>query len=283
MEADKTNHFSLVILDGVNGKLIQQFQSSENAFLVMPCWMQNEEEIAVVSLSKKGKGIVKLNIDTGDWNELLTPSFNDISQLEVWKNILLFSADYWGIQNVYVLDLKTNRVRQVTSSKYGAFDVPVSTDERKIAYSDYTELGFDLVESPLDSLKWIPVSKVRDNSVKLYVAAVKQEKGVIQTDSVPIVNYEITSYNKFKHLFNFHSWAPFYYDYANLDLKNPAVYPGFSLVSKNLLGTAVSTFNYEYKNGYNNFATNYIYKAWFPVIQLSANYGGIPDVYSTRQ
>ena len=150
MEADKTNHFSLVILDGVNGKLIQQFQSSENAFLVMPCWMQNEEEIAVVSLSKKGKGIVKLNIDTGDWNELLTPSFNDISQLEVWKNILLFSADYWGIQNVYALDLKTNRVRQVTSSKYGAFDVPVSPDERKIAYSDYTELGFDLVESPLD-------------------------------------------------------------------------------------------------------------------------------------
>ncbi len=283
VEAGKSNNFSLVILDGFSGRLIQKFQSPENSYLVMPCWMDNEKEIAVIVLSKKGKGIAKLNIDTGDWIELLAPSFHDISQLDVWKNILLFSADYSGIQNAYALDLKTNKVWQVTSSRFGAFDVTVSPDGRNIAYADYSLMGFNLVVSPLDSLKWLPISKVRDNSVKLYAAATKQEKGVIQSDSVPTVNYDVTGYNKLQHLFNFHSWAPFSYDYTNLGFNNPAVYPGLSIVSQNLLGTSISTFNYAYKNGYNNFTTNFIYKAWFPVIQLSAGYGGIPDVYSLRK
>ena len=82
-----------------------------------------------------------------------------------------------GFKMSMPLILRTNRVWQVTSSRFGAFDVTVSPDGRNIAYADYSVMGFNLVESPLDSLKWIPISKVRDNSVKLYAASNKAGEG----------------------------------------------------------------------------------------------------------
>jgi len=282
VEVSPSNQFSLVVLDGSTGKLLRKFESPESSYLVMPCWMDNGKDIAVIFLSKKGKGIIKLSTGTGDWDELLAPSFKDLLQLYIWKDVLFFSADYSGIQNVYALNLSTKQVWQVTSSRFGAFDATVSPNGRKIAYADYSSNGFSLAETPFDTSTWVPINKVRNNSVKLYETACKQEKGIIQTDSVPNVNYEVNHYKKLCHLFNFHSWAPFYYDYMNLSLDNVDVYPGVSVISQNLLGTAISSLNYAYKNGYNEYSANFYYLGWFPVIRLSASYGGIPDVYSLR-
>jgi len=107
----------------------------------------------------------------------------------------------------------------------------------------------------------------------------KPKKFVFNQDSIPDTKYEITPYKKGLHLLNFHSWMPFYFDLDNFELTNPTITPGFTLFSQDILSTAITTIGYEYKDNRHYLHSKFIYKGLYPVIELSANYGGSPVIY----
>ena len=278
VEETEDNRYSLVILNGFNGVLEKKITSPENMMLLHPVWKDNNREVAVIRLGEKGKSIWTVNTVDSTWTQVLTPSYDDISELEASGGRLYFSGSYSGITNIYALDLTTGERYQVTSSEFGAFSPEVSANGKELIYNDYSSQGFNIVKTALVPEKWVPLRKVKDNSVKLYKKLAEQEKGIIESSAIPDSTYSVKPYRRFTHLFYFHSWLPFYFDYDNLSITDPVIHPGISLLSQNKTGTAVITIGYARKNGYNYLQTKIVYKGMYPAIELSGNYGNNPDV-----
>ncbi len=85
-------------------------------------------------------------------------------------------------------------------------------------------------------------------------------------------------YSKISHLFRLHSWAPYWFDYNNPDFGHIEVSPGVTLLSQNLLTTAVSYLAYEYKQNESYIHAGITYKGWFPVFDLSMTWGGASPI-----
>jgi len=278
VEETEDNRYALVILNSFNGVPEKKLTSPGNQMLLHPVWLDNNQEVAVIRLGEKGKSISVVNADDSTWTQVLASSYNNISELEASGNRLFFSGSYSGITNIYALDLTTGERFQVTSSHFGAFSPEVSANGKELIYNDYSSQGYNIVKTALKPEQWIPLNKVKDNSVKLYKKLAEQEKGIIESSAIPDSTYSAKPYRRFTHLFYFHSWLPFYFDYDNLSITDPVVYPGISLLSQNKLGTAVTTLGYARKNGYNYLQSKIVYKGLYPVFEFSGNYGNSPDV-----
>lgn len=61
---------------------------------------------------------------------------------------LFFTADPGGIFNVYVLEVATGEIRQVTNALYGAMEPALSPDGKSLAYINYTHEQFELALLP---------------------------------------------------------------------------------------------------------------------------------------
>jgi hypothetical protein len=65
---------------------------------------------------------------------------------------LLFISDMNGINNIYVRDLRTGEVRPITNSVSGVYQLSLSRNGEKLAFSSLHNAGFDifLIRAPLD-------------------------------------------------------------------------------------------------------------------------------------
>ena len=103
-------------------------------------------------------------------------------------------------------------------------------------------------------------------------------------DTIP---HGAKKYRKVLNLFKFHSWLPLYVNYLDPELTlNPEHLPvslGISLVSQNLLSTAISQVGYEYRNGTHMFHSGIKLSGRYPVLNMYLDYGGEPDVLLLRE
>lgn len=279
VEITPENEVSLVILNAKNGKIIQQFKSPGNKIIQMPGWTENGGNIISIFIDEKGKGIKKVNLASGKWETIMEPDYSDKQNAVPFQHYILYHSTHSGIDNVYALDTKTGKKYQVTSSKFGALDVACSANGNKIIFSDYSSQGFNLAEMEINPDQWIPIEAIKNNSIKLYEDLVKQEKGPVLSQNIPGKNYEAKPYRKWQNIFQFHSWAPFYFDYFDYDLKTLQIHPGLTLLSQNQLSTATTSIGYAYRDNNHHIITKFIYKGAYPVIEISADYGGPPFVY----
>ena len=276
IEISEQNEASLVILDAFYGNTIRKIELPEGITPLMPEWSESDGHIFLTLLSGKGKNIHEVDPETQRWKTWGTQGFDDIMNVVPFDDFLLFHATYSGIDNIYALNKKSMELYQVTSSEFGAFDVSVSPDVSHIVFSDYTSTGYNIGKMVFDVdrfQKTLPFKNREETKVN------KQKKFVFNQDSIPDTEYEITGYKKGLHLLNFHSWMPFYFDLDNFELTNPAITPGFTLFSQDILSTAITTIGYEYRNNRHYLHSKFTYKGWYPVIELSADYGGTPVIY----
>ncbi|MFL5728212.1 MAG: hypothetical protein ACJ75J_01890 [Cytophagaceae bacterium] len=268
VEVSPENKYSLVILDANTGKDLQRISHPGNEQFIMPCWSEDGKEIVVILLNEKGKGIASVNTETGIFTLLLPYSYQDISQPVTKGNRLYYHGIYSGIDNIYEMEIASGKIRQLSSSRFGAFDPEISRDGKKLYYSDYSAMGFNVASMNLEEALGTPVENIENNSVKLYKAIAAQEKGVVNFDSLPQKEFPVKPYRKFPHLLNIHSWAP-----ASLSGGNMYINPGVTLLSQNKLSTAVVQLSYDYN--YNERAggltSSMIYQALYPVFELSTS------------
>jgi len=88
------------------------------------------------------------------------------------------------------------------------------------------------------------------------------------------VSLESKPYRKTAHLFNFHSWFPFYADIDEIQTDPTAISPGVTLMSQNHLSTLTSTLGYEYSDGDHLLHTGIKWSGWHPVIDAELTFGG---------
>jgi len=90
---------------------------------------------------------------------------------------------------------------------------------------------------------------------------------------LPLIS-EPRPYRKTAHLFNPHSWFPFYADLDEIRTDLTTVRPGLTLMSQNHLSTLISTLGYEYSDGKHYLHSGITWKGWHPVIDADVTWGG---------
>ena len=185
-------------------------------------------------------------------------------------SLVCFVGAYSGIDNIYVLNTETKKISQLISARFGIADPCFSKNKNEIIYSNYTENGFEIVKTRLTNIKLKDLSEVSDHSIKLYESIAKQEGKIINNSDIPNHQYESKKYSKWKHLFNFHSWAPLF-----IDINNMEVDPGFSIMSQDKLGTSITTLGYDYNLNERSgkYFVNYTYKGFYPVFDIALDHG----------
>ncbi len=272
------NQESLIILDIKNGKMIRKIPVSSKTHAMMPTWSKDGKCIYLILLTAKGKSIQKIDLDSETWEVIVEPGFEDVLTIAPSRKYLFFHSTYSGIDNLYAVEMATKNIFRVTSSRNGAFDVTVSPDGERIAFSDYSSSGYNIGEMELTDLEFTALEKVMKTGNNWDEVLASQEADVIETSDLPEKHFEVTPYRKLSHFFNFHSWAPFYTDLNQINLDNFQIHPGFILLSQNKLSTAISSIGYAYKDSRHQFFSTLTYKGWLPVIDLSLNYGSAPLV-----
>ena len=165
---------------------------------------------------------------------------------------------------------------RLTSARFGVSDISLYKD--LLVFSDYTLTGDKVATFPVNTETAIETRKVAAElafSGSLNSETIKSFNTVDQGE----FNYSTRPYRKWKHLFNIHSWMPFYADVNNISFDNIEVSPGFTLMSQNHLSTLTTSLGYEYTDANHYLRSSLSWKGWYPGIDLDISYGGEPLIY----
>jgi hypothetical protein len=297
IKIDPQNHCFIEILDLSNGRTIRHFSLEKNAIALTPNWSADGSTLVFTILNEKGKSLATLNILNGRVRNYLPFSFTDISMPIFYHyNYILYTADYSGIENIYAVDTATRKICRVTSARFYSNNPDFTTDRKIMIYSDYTSDGLRIVESKIDSARWVPLEMISDNSIKLYDPLVQQEQTNIQdsvrlrriykmfeSDSCDLVKdtvkgqvFASKKYSKFLHLFNPHSWEPATFNATDLTLK-----PGFSVLFQNVLSSMFASAGWEYNpnESTGKLFANISYQSLYPIFDLGFSIGNRAAYY----
>jgi hypothetical protein len=282
IEIDPENRNSIILINSVTGEEAGRYPGKVGKNLQQPSWSRDGNEVFVTSVCTDGTGIMALNQKTGEWRDLLAPSFVNISGVFECDDMVCFHSDVSGIDNLYATIPGSGRLYQVTNSYIGAFEGNLSSSGRKLAFSEYSADGFNIVVSDFDMSTptfFEGTSFFRSDRLETLVS---HETGIMPDRTSDPEHLQSRPYRKGLNLFRFHSWAPFYYDYREFNIQEQPVHPGVTLLSQNLLGTANTILGYSYQEGRHIVHGNFIYRGWYPVIEAGFDYGGKPLVFQGR-
>ncbi len=273
VENDIAGQNYICLLHPLSGDLLIRYPSPANAAIQLPSWSSDEKKIVCTLVDTGGKKIAWLNLNDSSWHVVHSTKNYDLSYPIFSQKYIIFNATYSGIDNIFALDTATNEIYQLTSVSFGAFDPCVDTLQQKLVFANYGYLGYDLVSTPFHQLAWKPLSEVNDVSLQLADKLAKQEPIPFIRDSIHIKKYLSTPYRKWLHGINVHSWLPFYLHSPKNKLTTLKLFPGYQIMSQNLLGTLsfVGGQGYYQKNLYNSLEMTY--SGLFPVLQMGIQQG----------
>jgi hypothetical protein len=275
VEIDPGNNFYLSVYDLATGKLKDRFKTIDNQYFFTPCWDENGEKIYVICLSGNGKHLASIDLKTRYFQQLTENTFANIKNPVYSKGQIIFSSDFSGTDNLYSIDLKSNKISELTTSRFGA-DYP-SVSGNKILFSQYNSSGYQLVTVPyIPSHKRNEVIDIQLKTDKLAQNLATQEDGIPDFSNPDSIKYSSKKYSKIGHLFNFHSWAPAY-----IDVNSYEITPGFSMFSQNKLGTAEASLGYDYNVGdrTGRYKFGFKYLGFFPEFSADLSFGNEASNY----
>lgn len=305
---------SLSILDGKTGAKVTSFSIPDTLQLVETAWIKGT--IYATAISKNGYGIYHLHthkienlvenfqhshsddLDLSQWEETLHPQNVKIKNFGTYNDILMFTSDRTGVNELYHFNPETKDLYQITSTRYGAAEFQYSEDGQWLYYSSQTIKGNlifrtstkDLIHRPSDwneRPQWIIADRLKEQADSL---ALKQYGTIdfLAVEDSKLDSLEISKkkrFRKFPDFFNFHSWAPFYFHATKLmdfsgERISDMISLGASAIFQNKLGTAYGGLGYSAHKDYDDKSqwrhsghVFFRFSGWYPVIDAELNYG----------
>ncbi|MFO7655759.1 MAG: hypothetical protein R6W78_01725 [Bacteroidales bacterium] len=275
IETDIANNSNIVIMNAITGEEVHRISAPEKGHMSFPVWYGRQSIIVVFTTINDGKMFYCVDLLTYKWIKLTLPTYENISQATVWNNYLLYTAGYSGIDNIYALNLRDSSIFQITSSRFGVSDPYVSQNSDTLVFSDYTNDGFKPIKIKLIPESWVSLSDIQHFKTGWQTELAEKEFGGFQNSSLRDTSYTSSTYSRIRNLFNIHTWVPFYTDPDPGNVSDVKIFPGFMLLSQNLLNTSISSFGLSYENNYWKFKPRFTYSGFYPVIDISATAGGL--------
>lgn len=283
VSVNEDDEHSLLILEPVHGYIQKSIEIESNTTIQNPSWNASGNKIVMTSVDKSGKSIKIYNVLSENWTLIFGPVSYDISDPVFYQDYILFRGAFDETDNIYAINIESRDLYKLTFSEFGAYDPAVSPDSTELIFSTYHISGYRLAKLSLDPDSWksyginFPKSGFIFDHLNISESAVNRYT-LNEFSSENDSTYSSKPYRKVSHLFNFHSWMPFYFDMEEFDLSDPVIYPGILLFSQNHLNTAITTVGYAFKDEEHQLITRFVYRGWYPVLDLSFEYGGEPLV-----
>lgn len=278
IENDVIGNCFLVVLDTESGEILTKVAAPDDSTLQFPDW-SDDQEVIMTQLHSGGKNILAFDLSVMKWETLLEGGKYNLTNPTGNREYIWFRSTWDNIGNIFCLERSSGKICKLTNSRFGSFEPAISTSEKSLVYANYTEKGYELKFIPLESSASI-VFDIPIEKPQPFYPSQTMEPVAFKTHEQESEAYPSQPYKKFAHLFNVHSWAPFYYDFQNI---NPAVsqeiYPGISLLSQNILNTSTGQFSYAWKNNSHFLSNRLTYSGSATIIDLGMEYGDEPLVF----
>ncbi len=273
VETTEAYAFFITLLDVETGNILARIPTPENAFPLHPSWSDKNGELVMILLQNNKKSIVSLNTASKEWDTLRAPTSDEPKYPLKKKDNLWFTASTIQSEEIFCLNLSTQKTRQVTLSKYGSTSPALNSQDSSFIYAHYTSGGYELVNSSQHQVYQLNTEPSDLNS-PLVQKLTSQER----IHRYPASNYDPKpkKYSKWN-LINLHSWAP---AYVNID--DSDIYPGVTLMSQNLLGTAVTRMGYNAAQSQSRekFNAGFTWRGWFPVVDFDVKWGNFSEDFN---
>lgn len=273
----ENGRYSTVILDSQTGLKVSRKAMPKGIRFTEMAW--GAECLFALGISSQGMGIYTIAWDKdgslcGEWQAVYGPHSENLTNLNADGFRITFASDADGVTNMYSLNLLSGKLSQIVSTPYGGDSYIVSDS---LAYcSVLTHKGY-LPHIAFTKSMDVPQGDfypIADSLSALAEKYVTKEAFSFENDSSA---FTVRKYSKALHIFNLHSWAPFYYDVDKLrtlsyDNITNAASLGMKVYSQNVLGTAESSLGYFFRNGRHGGNFNFTYSGLFHVFELEAEY-----------
>ena len=196
----------LVLINTTDGTQ-KNIENGTGLVFSYPKFSKDDRAVFWAVRNKKGEmSMSKRSIDGGNAEQLLPFSNRVIGFLNMQGDTLLFSSSYQGRDEVWGMIIGSDKKGPYRLASYssGIYQAAFQTDGQLIG-SAFTADGYRLGKF---ETKWERVALL-DELIPLYSNAF-QSKEHSFLDDIPKGNYPVKDYLKSSHVFNFHSWRPYY-------------------------------------------------------------------------
>jgi len=276
-ENSTDNRNSLVILDAWNGSVIESVPAPGNASLQRPQWDNSGKLLSVIFLTEQGEGIMSYNFIGRIWNTLIEAGRNDIQSSFLRNDSLFFVSSFSGTDNIF-LRRPDKSIAALTKSRFGVIDL--NLNGYLMLFSDYTSSGNNICYTTLPTGR-IDEEVITNESSYLINRFQPVQQNLPEQNSG--IAYTPVPYRKWKSLFRFHSWMPFYADIEEIQDDPASIRPGFTLFSQNNLSTLESSFGYEYSDNRHKLHTSIKWMGWYLAFETRMDFGNSPYVVKFRE
>ncbi|MBP3269289.1 MAG: hypothetical protein J6L98_01285, partial [Bacteroidales bacterium] len=276
----------LAVLSTKDGSIEKTMEVPDSLQITESAWVN--DRIFVAGLSDHGMGVYELS-DGGRVDVVLGPQPVELSDLKPAGPGLGFICDRTGTREMYLLDIQSGSLLQATSTRYGVSS-PVFNNAADTLYysslapSDNPEAyrqGWMIYSTPAKDLPMLPVSFDDIHSYKVADTMSAQEKELAGDSWEWAREYSKASFSEprrhRKLTPTFHSWAPIYFDYddvegISLDEYYKTSSPGATAIFQNLVGDGYGSIGY----GFHQDAD--LEDLWRHSAHLRFTYNGLPPV-----
>jgi hypothetical protein len=268
---------SLVIIDALDGSLINRIPTPDNGFPQRPRWSDDGKKISTILLTESGEGIFTYSNYEDKWETIIGTTYIDLSDAFLKGDTLFYISAITGTDNLFGL-LPDGKTLRLTRSRFGISGFDVSGGD--LLFSDYTHKGHYIGRLAIKGESFSTESGEPVLSSFLTEITNNSTENILPTANSSGIssNLQVTPYRKWQHLFNVHSWMPFYADIEELAADPLAVRPGATIFSQNLMSSLISSIGYEYSDRNHFLHTGITWKGWYPVINFDLSYGGEPSI-----
>lgn len=271
VEIDARSMYSIVVFNSATKEIIARYPSPNQEYILTPSWNDDASKLVYIAVSSQGKRLVELNTQTGERTEYIGAIHDDLQNPFYWKEYIVYSSSYSGVDNIYAYNTLSRQIFRLTVAKFGA-RYP-SVYHNVLLYSDYTSDGYMIAQIPADERSWHSIDVVRKAKYELAESLSNQEPAKIDFSAMKDSVYASKSYSKLLHMFNIHSWMPFYMEINGNQVSDQGL--GFQINSQDKLGTTLTTAGY--RQSMNNsrkagfFKVQYI--GMFPTLEMEYQNG----------
>jgi hypothetical protein len=240
------------------------------------------DTVSVHGLAAAGGRLYYIGLnDDGMWigsgtEQITRPSRVAISNLSSGEGALWFNSIASGKDEIHRLDLATGKEYKVTTSRYGSFSA--SPAPHGLVMATYTPDGYLLSRQESVEGEEIPWSELPKNTLN----PVHAKWDVPNLDHITVsarTQRPVKKYRRGLNLFNFHSWAPIYFEpdqvvsEARFELT-----AGVTAMSQNNINSAYTELGYGYTGSGSIAHAKFNYMGWAPKIELDFRWADVPQM-----
>lgn len=233
-----------------------------------PAISASDDSIFLSAISENGRYIILIDniLNTEPRTTFLAgPVWHNITQLAVHHGQLYFLSDRSGVNRIS--KLANGQELALSNNRFGISQFCLAENNNMLIYSQFTTNGTTIFRD--STMQCRKQTTYNFNSDAIAPAANKYRIPRLPTQNS--TNYQSKDYNQWQHLFNFHSWAPFYLNANQMD-----VGLGISAMSQNELSNSIlqSSLRWDPISQKPAISLSYQYLRLFPIISATVGFSG---------